>query len=422
MKSGNMRLLILLGLVLPLAALCQKRDYKRGLSFEKQGEISVAMAHYKAALYKNMYFAPAKAALERCANTRIESLLSDYFVERQQENWEKVQKISEGVLVIRDEMKYFSIEINLPDYQKARLTEDRQMIEQMSRDSPRSEENLNIAEEASQAFRTGNYFLAYNLYGNLLDTNPENKDYAYYQDQSKAKGSVSMAVAGLEDPKNRHARSLKAAILSALAQWSHPLLTIVEREDLDMLIREQQQVFTGLFEEKSTASPGLLKGVKHLLLIRLEDIKYSRDPGKPMRQTAYEEVRSKDFDEAGNWRVNTRYLPRQYTEINERASMTASLHYELVEVETGNILIADKVFGTIDDMRLYSSYHGNVETLFPVREGEIVISGEYVQDFRDSFRDQRILKGENQLLHELEQQLAGKVATDLKEMFLGGKL
>lgn len=382
----------------------------------------VAMDHYKAALYKNMYFSPAKTALERCANTSIESLLSDYFVERQQENWEEVQKISEGLMLIIDEMKYFSIEIDLPDYQQARLTEDRQMIAQTSPESARSEENLEITEEASRAFKTGNYFLAYDLYGSLLDSNPENNDYAYYQDQSKTKGSVSMAVAGLEDAQNRQARSLKDAILSALARWSHPLLTIIEREDLDILIREQQQAFTGLFDENSTASPGLLKGVKHLLLIRLEDIQYTRDPGKPIRQTAYEEVRSKEFDEAGNWRVNTRYLPRQYMKNYESASMTASLHYKLVEVETGNILTAHKIFDTIDDKRLYSSYNGNAETLFPAREGEIVISGEFVQEFRESFRDQPVLKGENQLLHELEQQLAGKVAAHLREMFLGGRL
>ena len=422
MKLKHMRLLMILGLLLPLTVLCQKREYKRGLALENQGEIILAMDQYRAALYKNMYFTRAKVALERSANTRVERLLSDYFVARQKGNWEEAQKISNSVTTFRDEMKYFSIEIKLPDYQEARLIEDRQKMQEASVASQASEKKLEIKHKASRSFEAGNYFLAYDLYSDLLASDPENEDYQHNLEQSKVRGSISIAVMDLGDSKARQTRSLKAAILSKIAQWSHPLLTMIEREDLNVLIEEQKQVFTGLFDESTTAAPGMLKGVKHLLLIRLEDIQHKRSEGNATSQTAYEKIRSKVFDEAGNWRITPKYLPRQYTQKSGHVSMTAALHCKLIEVETGRILTANKVAGNIKDEKVVSIYEGDANALFPIRNGEIVITGEYVRKFRESFGDQRVLKTENQLFYELEQQLALEAVTHLKEALLGGKL
>ena len=417
-----MRLLMMLGMLLPLTVLCQKRDYKKGLALEKQGEISLAMDHYRAALYKNMYFSEAKAALERSAKVKVERLLSDYFVARQKGNWEEAQKISKSVTTVRDEMKYFSIEIELPDYQEARLVEDRQKMQEASAASQALEENLEMKQKASRAFEAGNYFLAHDLYSNLLASDPGNKDYLHNLEQSKAQGSISIAVVDLGDSKARHTRSLKAAILSEIARWSHPLLTVMEREDLNVLIEEQKLAFTGLFDESSTATPGMLQGVKHLLLIRLEDIQHKRSEWDAISQTAYEKIRSKVFDEAGNWRITPKYLARQYTEKSEQVSMTAVLHYKFIEVETGSILTANKVVSTIEDQNVVLTYEGDANTLFPVRNGEIVITGEYVQKFRESFGNQSVLKTENRLFYELEQQLALEAVSHFKEALLGGKL
>ena len=422
MKLKHMRLLIVLGLLLPLTGLGQKRQYKKGLALEKQGEITLAMNLYKEALYKNMFYSRAKVALERTANTRVESLLGDYFIARQKGNGEEAHKISKSVKTIRDEMKYFFIEIDLPDYQEARLKEDLAQIPDASSGPPIPHRNLELEAEASRAFEAGNYFSSYDLYSSLLAEDPGNKDYAYYLDQSKALGSMSIAVVDLEDSKTRHTRSLKAAILSELALWSHPLLTIVEREDLNALIQEQKRVFTGLFEESSTASPGMLKGVKNLLIISLEDVQYKKGAEKSVRQTAYESTRTKVFDEAGNWRTNPNYVPRHYQEKLERASSTGTLHYKLIEVETGRILTANQVKGIIEDERTVLTYHGDANTLYPQRNGEIVVRGGYVQEFRNSFSNQDVLKSENQLFNDLENQLVMDAVSHLKELLLGGGL
>lgn len=422
MKLNYMRLLLLIGFLLPLTVFCQKRDYKKGLAFEKEGEVLLAIDHYKQALYKNMYYSGAKAGLKRCAEARMESLLSEYFMARQKGDWKEAAKIFETVETLTDEMAYFSIEIDLPAYQEARFAADRQKIQEKSEALSASGRQEEMEKKAFIAFENGNYFLAYDLYSSLLASEPENKDYARYLDQSKAKGRMSMAVADLQDQNSRHTEALKTAMLSAIAQWSHPLLTMIEREDLNALIREQKRVFTGLFEESSTASPGMLKGVKHLLIVRLEDVRYKRNTGKPIGQTAYEKVRSKVFDEAGNWRINERYLPRDFFEKSDHASMTASLHYKLLEVETGKILTANKVLGTVEDEKVVSTYNGNTGTLFPVRNGEIVITGEYVNEFRASFGPQKALKSETRLFHELEQQLAAAAIAHLKEFLLGVSL
>ena len=85
-------------------------------------------------------------------------------------------------------------------------------------------------------------------------------------------------------------------------------------------------------------------------------------------------------------------------------------------------MTANKVLGTVEDEKVVSTYNGNTGTLFPVRNGEIVITGEYVNEFRASFGPQKALKSETRLFHELEQQLAAAAIAHLKEFLLGVSL
>lgn len=417
-----MRFFLLISLLLPLAVFCQKKEYKRGLALEKKGEVALAMDQYKEALYKNMYFTAARDGLERCANASAGNLLSDYFIARQKGDWEKAERIFGAVETMKNEMNYFSVEINLPHYQEARFQEDQRSMKEKSRQSEALANQEETEKKARQAFDAGNYFYAYDLYDSLLAADPENEAYKNLLESAKAKGSFSVAIVNLTGRKMKYTQSLKTALLSAISRWSHPLLTIVEREDLDVLIEEQKRAFTGLFDESTTAVPGALKGVKHLFLMQLEDIHYKSTTGETIRQTAYEKERFRVYDEAGNWRVNERYLPRYYLEKSGRTYMTAALHYKLVAVETGEVLMAGKVKGKVEDKLVFSVYEGNAQTLFPVRQGEVVISGEYLQQFRDSFGEKRPLKDENELFHELQQQLATETMAQVKASFMGGRL
>ena len=446
---------LIIGFLLPTVVLCQKKAYKQGLAFEEQGEITLAIERYKAALYKNMYFSKAKIALKNCAEQRIEHLLGDYFVAREKQEWEEAKQISQSVADLREALNYFSIVISLPAYQEDRFSEDdHKLLEEKyqaalreyqrkhyqkakdrlgtilemypdheaSRQLLASVNRLETEEKAFSALGAGNYFLAYDLYSELLKSNPEHEGYIEHLNQSKAYGSMSVAIVDLTDAENRRSEALKTAVLSEMAGWSHPLLAMIEREDLNLLIQEQKQAFTGLFDENTAAAPGLLKGVRQLLMIRLEDLQYNKLPPQNRQLTAYETVVSKVFDEGGNWRVKTEFLPRQYTESLERASITASLHYKLLEVQTGNILMAKKVVASISDEVVSADYTGDPNTLFPARTDQIVQSGPYLEEFRAAFGQRRALKTESRLFIALEEQLAASVVAGIKKSLSEGKL
>ncbi len=447
-------LLMVMGFLLPTVVLCQKKAYKQGLVFEEQGELVLAMERYKAALYKNMYFSKAKIALKNCAEQQVEHLLSDYFVAREKREWEEAKQISQVVTHLREEMNYFSIDIALPAYQEDRfLEDDNKLLEQRYRRAlqdyqqkhyqnardqleailevyPAHEassqllasiNHLETEEKALSAFKAGNYFLAYDLYSELLKSDPEHKDYIEHLNQSKIQGSMSVAIVDLTGTENLKSKALKTAVLSQMAVWSHPLLTMIEREDLDLLVQEQKQAFTGLFDENTVAAPGLLKGVRQLLMIRLEDLQYNKLPSQIRQLTAYEMVESKVFDGGGNWRVKREFLPRQYSENLEQASITASLHYKLLEVQTGNILMAKKVAASIADEVISADYTGDPNSLLPARNDQIVQSGPYLEEFRAAFNQHKSLKTESQLFVELEAQLAADVVAGIKKSLSGGK-
>ncbi|MDN5213433.1 hypothetical protein QQ020_15290 [Fulvivirgaceae bacterium BMA12] len=447
-------LLMVIGFLWPTVVLCQKKAYKQGLAFEERGELTLAMERYKAALYKNMYFSKAKIALKNCAEQRVEHLLSDYFVAREKREWEEAKQISQVVTHLREEMNYFSIDIELPAYQEDRfLDDDNKLLEekyqkaqqeyqqkhyQKARDRLEailemypahdassqllaSIDQLETEEKAVSAFKAGNYFLAYDLYSELLKSDPEHKDYIEHLNRSKVNGSMSVAIVDLTEAKNSQSKALKTAVLSEMTGWSHPLLAMIEREDLDLLVQEQKQAFTGLFDENTVAAPGLLKGVQQLLMIRLEDIQYNKLPSQTRQLTAYEMVESKVFDGDGNWRVKTEFLPRQYTENLEQVSVTASLHFKLLEVQTGNILMAKKVAASIADEIVSANYTGNPSSLLPTRNDQIVQSGPYLENFRATFHQSKPLKTESQLYMELEAKLAADVAAGIKKSLSGGK-
>ena len=112
----------------PAAVFAQKKQFKQGLALEQQGDLQAAMSRFKAALYKNRYYNEATVALDRCAQQVASDWLGDYFQARVTGAWEEAASIADKLTQLQEELRYFSIELAIPAYQRQRLEADAQEI------------------------------------------------------------------------------------------------------------------------------------------------------------------------------------------------------------------------------------------------------------------------------------------------------
>ncbi|MEL6557606.1 MAG: hypothetical protein AAFQ94_05435 [Bacteroidota bacterium] len=446
-----MRFLIIIALVLTMnQAFAQKKAYNKGLKLEAAGNISGAIEQYKNALYKNMSYGKAREALERTTTKRVDQLLQDHFIATEgnlQTTKESVNSANRIIELI-EEMKYFSIDIDLPKYQVANLSKDRRLlsgqkiseanalivaqkydeakslVDSILISNPAHSQALEIQKEiklallekeAKFAFDRKKYLMAFDAYQQLSELNPDNSEYRKQLEAIESRGRYAIAIVDVSEVYENISSSLKSSVIAEISGWKHPMLELMERGDLDLLIEEQKQSLSSLFDETSIPVPGNLKGIKNMLLMKVEDFSTDRNSDVAVQKVAYRQIKERTYNNNGDWRDRKDYQPVTYQEMTSRLVVSATVQYKVLEVETGRVLYAGKIRDLAKDEQVVPQFEGNPNELFPVESGRIIISGDKLTQYRSSFVKQGQLKSVAMLLKELESKIAAKVANDIRQ-------
>lgn len=427
--------------------IAQTKFFKRALRHETNREYSMAMHVYKEVLYKNMHNKDAKDGLKRSSNALLEDLLSTFFIANENEDYTAIKETSSTISRLQEELKYFDIALSLPTYyiQKIQASETatlnksydkgtaamtqknyvlaiQHFIEITERDEnfKDTQQILKQAkmellhQQALDKFQAKSYLEAYRLFKQLIEMVPNRTDFKAYADKCIEKGTITMSILSDREAIEGLKNQLKTTFISALSALNNPLLKIVERDNIDKIIDEQKQIFSGLFDEQTTAQLGMLSGAKWILLVKLQDYYYNLLPPQKLIRTAYMKETIKQYDNTGNWRKEDQFVPMVYHEYVKSCELRIALHYKLIEVETGQIILADKISGSKTPQVWYAKYTGEYTSLYPGLDDEIFIAEEKRQEFFQLFEQSTSLPKKKALFDDLRMDIVKKAAEDIQ--------
>lgn len=257
---------------------------------------------------------------------------------------------------------------------------------------------------------------AYYNFDQIYQSDPGYKDVRILRKECLTKGQYPVAVTDFKnETRYRNIdKQVRAYVLTALADIDDPFLKIIERENMDVILKEQRINLSGVVNEQSAAEVGNLLGARAILSGSV--LSYSPLAGK-MRieeKEAYEAYRVKRYNKVEDKTYyQTRYKPVTYKEYYNSNQVKISFEYKLVSLETGEILFSRVINKSMDDQVYYGTYEGEITALYPKDKDGVVTSSREHKQLVALMRAPRNLEKIDKLANDAYKAIAGEISSAL---------
>lgn len=218
------------------------------------------------------------------------------------------------------------------------------------------------------------YRKAYEAYGKVLARVPNYKDTKKNRSYVLEKGRINVVV--LESKKRTKyslaTQTLRSYTINAIINMKDPFIKVVDRENMDKIIKEQELSVSGLVSEKEALEVGELSGAQYAISIETTNFSYKENPVKRTANRGHEQYREKHTNkETGQVYYKTKYRAATYYRHMGNRETGITAHFKLLSLKTGEILssqIVEKAERTAVD---YITYKGNINQLYPTKDGKV---------------------------------------------------
>lgn len=416
-----MRVLLLIGAVLGfIESGAQKKILKQAFAYESAGLHEQAAESFMEALYKDATKAESIKGLERNAQKVIDDKLSEYFILRNSEELEKAVAQFESVISYQQRLSYFNVKTNIPGYYYEDFENDKSRLEKLAKegDKKTQENQLNeLYEKAVRHYETKQYKKAWLDFDSVQRIDPSYKEAVQYLELIEEK---AMTIAIVPDQISRLMvdESLRSQLVAEISNLNNPLIRMVSRDNLEKLIEEQKLGLSGIIDEKTAAQLGKLMGVKGMLITKVINQNFVEAQKIQQAKTAYTSSKSKVYNQTTQQtEYQTNYQPVSYNEFSQKNRFILSVQYQLIAVETAEILKADVVDYVFEDVLNYAEYQGDYRSLYPSDGSSIYTKGIERNTFLELFTANRNVLSKKEIEFEATKKLSQKMANSIDNFF-----
>jgi hypothetical protein len=132
----------------------------------------------------------------------------------------------------------------------------------------------------------------------------------------------------------------------------NPFIRLVARDDIDVLIEEQLNSMSGVFDEEAAVEAGKLLGAEYVVVGEVLNTDLRLSPVKSVQHKGW----------AG---PTTQARKVEYTERRRDLTHIVSFRYHLMNAETGEVLAAENIPYTYTDELNWIDYNGDPDQLYP---------------------------------------------------------
>lgn len=268
-----------------------------------------------------------------------------------------------------------------------------------------------IYREANRLMNEEKYKQAFYKFDEIYRKLPGYKDVRQLREYCRQKAMLTVSVLPVipGNYSNRpYAESLRGRIINRLVNEKHPLVEVVDRDNIDKFLNEQQLGMTGVVNENTAAEAGKLLGTKAVLAARIINVSVTQTPLHSMNKIAYEAYKVKVTDTTNKVRYEVRYRKTNYTEYQQSKTVEVSVQYYLISSETGKIIFSDVASYSQSDNIHYAVYRGDYKNLYPGSEAGVNTSSSARSELQKLFTAKRQLTSTQGMIDPLLERIADK--------------
>jgi len=272
---------------------------------------------------------------------------------------------------------------------------------------------------ALQHFDAGRHRLAYYEFDEVFRSDPNYKDAAILREECLNLGKFPVAISNFENATKSAQidEKLSAFIISDLSSINDPFLKIVERDNLELILKEQRMSLSGIVDQNTAVEVGSLLGAKAIITGKV--ISYSERKGrlKVTNKNGYEGYQVKLYNkETERHYYQTKYKPVTYKEYYNANEVNVSFQYKAISLETGEVLFSEIAEKKIADDVYYASYDGEAVNLFPANKEGVATSRLEKKRLLSMLRADRSLSSTDELANKAYSSIASDLSSEIKKL------
>jgi tetratricopeptide (TPR) repeat protein len=212
-----------------------------------------------------------------------------------------------------------------------------------------------------------NYKTAYKVFGQVASFDNTYKQTLQLLNESLQKASLPLAaiLVSKKTFANQEDSSFYQLLLNKLSNTNNPFLKIIDRNSLENQLKEKAFEINEIIDTETASKAGKLIGAKYFLLIDVNDIIFDELKPTTSIENAYESFSQRVVNETGDAQSVIKFKKVSYKETKQYRKVAAKVSYQLVSVQSGQIISSEAFSDEAFDVHVYARFDGNKDNLYP---------------------------------------------------------
>jgi tetratricopeptide (TPR) repeat protein len=445
-------------LLIIIACNSPKSLTKKGSELYKVGMYNEATDYFLRAIAKRPDYVEAKTALKLCANKVMDIKEDTFFVANNRGDWGVVvytylemqkyaEKVRGGQVSLSIAAHYTEdYEVAKSNYLDDRFRKANALLEKENFSGAESifneisslDPNYKDVEQlkkyarieplyrnGADAMKREKYRAAFYAFQNVVNQDASYKDAAAQMSEALTQAQYTVAFMKFNNYTSEvaAAEQLSSRIINTVIGSKGPFLKVIDRQHLDLLLKEQKLSMTGAVEATTAVNAGNLIGAKAVVMGSVLDVKYFDTPVSSKTVKGFESYKVQKINPQTNQPYfETNYKKVTYNEFQGNRQVTMSFEYKMVSATTGEVLLSGIKTLTQSSSVHYIKYGGNSESLFAgtwyslnVTSPQDVVYSNYEQrnQVQNLLKSTAYLETKESLLEKLYDQISSSIAREI---------
>jgi tetratricopeptide (TPR) repeat protein len=445
-------------LLIIIACNSPKSLTKKGNQLYNAGMYNEATDYFLRAIAKRPDYVEAKTALKMCAEKVMDIKEDTFFVANNRGDWgvvvytyldmqKYVEKVKVGKVDVSVAGHYAEdFEIAKSNYLDERFRRANALLEKENFSAAESifneisslDPNYKDVEQLKKyariepiyrkgvdAMKREKYRAAFYSFQSIVNQDATYKDAATQMSEALTQAQYTVAFMRFNNYTSEvaAAEQLSSRIINTVIGNKGPFLKVIDRQHLDLLLKEQKLSMTGAVDATTAVNAGNLIGAKAVVMGSVLDLKYFDTPVSGKTVKGYESYRVQKINPQTNQPYfETNYKKVTYAEYQGSRQVTMSFEFKMVSATTGEVLLTGIKTLTQTSSVHYIQYAGNRDNLYSgtwysmnVTSPQDVVYNNYEQknQIQNLLKGTTNLETKESLLQKLYDQISSSVAQEI---------